>query len=443
VTPQTTHLDAVRAGFDAARWGQRLHELVRELYPVCRSITGPGVRQTLEALAAWLPLEVTEVRSGTAVLDWTVPQEWRIDAGWIDGPDGRRVVDFADSNLHVVGYSAPVDAAMPLHELRPHLHSLPEQPHLIPYRTSYYAEDWGFCLPHAQMETLPEGTYQVRIDAELAPGSLTYGEAVIGDGPDEVLLSAHVCHPSLANDNLSGIAVLAGLGELLGTCRLRQRYRLLFIPGTIGAITWLARNEDRLGAITAGLVLAGVGDRGPLTYKRSRAGDARIDRIAARVLGERDERHALQDFSPWGYDERQFNSPGFQLPVGRLSRTPHGTYPEYHTSGDDCDFVEPGQLADTLETLLAMVAVLETDGRYRNLAPKGEPQLGRRGLYGSIGGLPGEDDLRLALLWVLNLSDGDHDLLAIAERSGLPFDAVVDAAKRLEQAGLLAPETAP
>ncbi|MEU8398043.1 DUF4910 domain-containing protein [Nonomuraea sp. NPDC048892] len=414
--------------------GEEMHALVERLYPLCRSITGDGVRATLGIVGEHLELKVHEVPTGTQVLDWTVPREWNIRDAYVKDPSGARVVDFRRSNLHVVGYSVPVSAVMTLDELRPHLHTLPEQPGLVPYRTSYYAETWGFCLSQETLDGMGPGPYEVVIDSTLADGHLTYAEHVVrGRTDEEVLISCHVCHPSLANDNLAGIAVAVALAGRLR--EPRYTYRFLFAPGTIGAITWLARNRERTGRVRHGLTLACAGDPGALTYKRSRRGDAPIDRVLAAVL--RDRPHTIAGFSPYGYDERQFCSPGFNLPVGSLTRTPYAGYPEYHTSGDDVGFVSPQAMADTLDALWSAVEVLERDGRYQNLSPYGEPQLGRRGLYGSLGGRSDTKQAQLAMLWVLNLSDGDHGLLDIAERSGLPFQAVAEAAGALEGAGLL------
>lgn len=425
---------------DLAPAGEAMHAFVAAAFPICRSITGDGVRRTLALARERVPIEVREVPTGTPVLDWTVPREWNVGEAWIEGPDGERVVDFADHNLHLVGYSVPVAARMPLAELRPHLHSLPQQPDLVPYRTSYYREDWGFCLPHRVLEGLPEGDYEVRIDSTLAPGSLTYGELLLpGESQREVLLSCHVCHPSLANDNLSGLAVTLWLAAWLAEVPRRLSYRFLWIPGTIGSITWLARNEGALGRIAHGLVAANLGDAGPFTYKRSRRGDAEIDRAAAHVLATSGRPHSIEDFVPFGYDERQYCSPGFDLPVGCLSRSPWGRYPEYHTSADDLDLVRPAALAESLATILRILAVLEGDRRFLNLSPKGEPQLGRRGLYRPLGG-EASRDRELALLWVLSLSDGGASLLDVARRSRLPFDAIAEAAAALVAAGLLREE---
>ena len=421
--------------------GDDLLGLVRELWPLPRSITGDGVRETLGLIGERIPLAVTEVPTGTHVLDWEIPNEWNLNEAWIEDESGVRVIDTARSNLHVVGYSRPVDLELSREELLDHVHTLPDRPQLVPYKTSYYQETWGFCMSHEQLTALPRGRYRVHIDTRLAPGGLTYAECVVpGHSTREVLVSSHVCHPSLANDNLSGISVATGLAEaLLRGPRPRYTYRFLFIPGTIGSITWLAGHEAVVGRIAHGVVLSGVGDRGPLTWKRSRRGDAVVDRAAAHVLAELDPDHAVLEFTPYGYDERQFCSPGFDLPVGRLSRTPHGTYPEYHTSGDDLDFVSARQLGGALRALATIVTVLEGDGTYRNTNPKGEPQLGRRGLYRTIGGGIESESAEMALLWVLNQSDGKHSLLDIAIRSSLPFRVVRRAADALLEANLLAP----
>jgi aminopeptidase-like protein len=424
----------------AAAVGLVLHDRIAELFPICRSITGDGVRETLRRIGAWIPLEIVEVPTGEAVLDWTVPQEWTIRDAYVADSRGDRLIDFRRHNLHVVGYSAPVRARMRLAELRPHLHSDPAHPDWIPYRTGYYANSWGFCLAHNQLLGLREDeVYEVVVDSTLADGSLTYGECVIpGRSESEILLSAHVCHPSLANDNLSSIVVAAELARrLLDREKPFHTIRLLFIPGTIGAIVWLARNESRVPLVRHGLVLANLGDPGPMHYKRSRRGNAPVDQVVARVLAAQPG-HALLDFEPYGYDERQFCSPGFDLPVGCLSRTPYARFPEYHTSADNLDFVRPEALAASLETLETVVGLLERNGTYLNLSPKGEPMLGRRGLYAAIGGRSDAKARQLAILWVLNQSDGSRSLLEIAERSGVSFDMLVEAAETLERHDLLA-----
>nr|WP_166641169.1 DUF4910 domain-containing protein [Amycolatopsis sp. SID8362] len=416
------------------RTGAELHALVERLYPICRSITGDGVRQTLDIIGEHISLERHEVPTGTAVLDWTIPQEWNIRDAYVASSDGTRVIDFRELNLHVVGYSVPVRQRMPLSELREHLHTLPDQPSWVPYRTSYYAPAWGFCLAQEKLDALPDGEYDVVIDSTLADGSLTYGEHVVpGRVTDEVIVSCHVCHPSLANDNLAGIAVAISLAQQL--VDPYYTYRFLFMPGTIGSITWLARNASRIEKVRHGLVLACAGDPGPLTYKKSRRDDAEIDRVVQHVLRSRE--HRVVDFSPYGYDERQFCSPGFNLGVGSLTRTPYAGYPEYHTSADNPGFVSPAAMEDTLGALRDAFGVLDRNRRYVNLSPYGEPQLGKRGLYDSLGGRSDAKQAQMAMLWVLNLSDGSHSLLDIAERAGLPFDIVDVAARALHDAGLV------
>jgi aminopeptidase-like protein len=419
--------------------GRALHDLARELYPLCRSITGDGVRATLARIGQLLPLTVHEVPTGTAVLDWTVPEEWNIREAWIATTDGRRVVDFAACNLHVVGYSRPVRARMSRQDLDAHLHSLPDRPDWIPYRTAYYAGTWGFCLSQRQRESLTDAEYDVCIDSTHAPGSLTYGECLVrGDLEDEVLLSAHVCHPSLANDNLSGIVTLAAIVQELAARPCKYTYRAIFAPGTIGAITWLALHEAGLHRLRHGLVLTCLGDTGPFTYKRSRREHAAIDRTVERVLRRSGHPFGVRAFSPDGYDERQYCSPGFDLPVGRLSRTPNGEFPEYHTSADDLALIRPDALAASRDVLLAIVEAIELGEFYVNRSPRGEPQLGRHGLYRSIGGVTDAPELEQAIRWVLNLSDGRHALEDIADRSGMPLAVLRRAADLLVQHQLLA-----
>jgi aminopeptidase-like protein len=414
-----------------------MHALIKDLYPICRSITGDGFRTSLRRMSDLVPIEMTEIPTGTPVLDWTVPREWNIRDAWIADATGKRVVDFRASNLHVVSYSRPVRARMSLAELRPRLHTLPHQPDLIPYRTTYYSEDWGFCLTQRVLDSLPEGEYEVCIDSSLEAGNLTYGECVLpGATTDEILISVHSCHPSLANDNLSGMAVAVFLARHLSNLPRRHTFRFLFIPGTIGSITWLALHEADVGRIRHGLVLSCLGDPGHSTYKRSRRGDALVDRAASHVLRNAGA-HALLDFVPYGYDERQYCSPGFDLPVGCLTRTPNGRFPEYHTSADNTDFVTPDALEDSLNKVLAIVDVLEHDITYINLSPKGEPQLGRRGLYKNTGGTS-PAGFEMALLWVLNFSDGRNSLLDIADRAAIPFTTIRSAATALRDAGLLA-----
>jgi aminopeptidase-like protein len=416
-----------------------MRSLMEEMFPICRSITGDGVRQTLDILGRHIPIAIREVPSGTQVLDWTVPKEWNIRDAWIKDLSGRRVVDFRENNLHVVSYSVPVRARLTLGELKRHLFSLPDHPDWVPYRTSYYNEAWGFCVTHRQLEQLTDAEYDVCIDTTLADGSLTYGECVVpGESTDEVLLSCHVCHPSLCNDNLAGISLAVALVQhLQRQSQLKQTYRFLFIPGTIGSITWLANNRAHLDRVKYGLVITCVGHGPKFTYKRSRRGDAQIDKIVEYVLAHSGRPFELQDFFPWGYDERQFCSPGFDLPTGCLMRAPHATFPEYHTSADNLEFVEPETLAESLEIYGRVLAMVEENQTYVNQQPYGEPQLGRRGLYAAIGGDSKSAERQLTMLWVLNLADGHHSLLDIAERARIPFDEALATARLLEHHGLL------
>ena len=418
--------------------GESIFSLAADLYPICRSITGDGVRETLRHLRRHIDLAVREVPSGTKVFDWTVPREWNIRDAFVKNAEGKRVVDFARSNLHVLNYSSPVRAKLPLAELKEHIFTLPDQPDVIPYRTTYYAEQWGFCMSHNRLLELPDGVYEVFIDSSLEKGQLTYGEFLHrGESPDEFLLSTHICHPSLANDNCSGLALLTYLAKRLKGCKTRFSYRFLFSPGTIGAITWLAANEPNLGRIKHGLVISGVGDGGGPTYKKSRGGEAIIDRVMAHVLRHAAPGAVVLDFTPYGYDERQYCSPGFDLPVGSFQRSQYGTFPEYHTSADDLSFIRPAHLAESFHVISAALDIVEGDCVPKSAMPKCEPQLGRRGLYHSVGGDKGAPSQNMPLLWVLSFADGKHSLLDIAERAQMPFGIIADAARRLREKGLL------
>lgn len=427
---------------DVDRLGAEMHALITRLFPICRSLTGDGVRRTLEILQETIPLEIHSLPSGTDVLDWTTPKEWNIRDAWIKDPSGRKIVDLADSNLHVVNYSTPVHETVSLEALLPRLHSIPEHPDWIPYLTSYYNESWGFCLTDRQRQSLAPGNYEVCIDASLTDGELLWGEWVLpGETEDEVLISTYLCHPSMTNDNLSGVALTAVLAARMRGLRPRYTYRFLFTPETIGAIAWLALNRDRVSSIRHGLVATCVGDPGTSTYKRSRT-PAVIDKVVDVVLRDSGLPYRMIDFFPWGSDERQFCSPGFNMPVGSLMRTPYAEFPEYHTSADNLSFVTAAALGDSLAKYAAVVDVLEADGVYRNLAPYGEPQLGRRGLYQRLGAQRAQKEDKLAIFWVLSLSDGQPSLVDISLRSGLPFRAIRAAADALISVGLLAADIA-
>jgi aminopeptidase-like protein len=431
-----THLSALLDTLDLPQLGAQMHAQMAELYPICRSITGEGIRETLRRLP--VPLELHEVPTGTPVLDWSVPKEWNIRDAYVKNARGEKVIDFQVHSLHILNYSIPFRGTLTLDELKPHLFSLPEHPDWIPYRTSYYSPNWGFCLRHRDLLALEPGDYEVVIDSTLEDGHLTYGEYFLpGETSAEVLISVHSCHPSLCNDNLSGVLIAATLAQTLTQVPHRLSYRFLFIPGTIGSITWLALNEETTKNIRHGLVLATAGDAGGLHYKRSRRGDAEIDRAVAHVLKHAPGGGEIRDFFPYGYDERQYCSPGFNLPVGNLSRTPFGEFPEYHTSADNLEFVRPECLADTFEKVLRVFAVLEGNGNFLNQNPKGEPQLGRRGLYGAFGGKKDAKTNEMAMLWVLNYSDGGYSLLDIAEKAHLEFKYIRNAADALLAADLL------
>jgi len=431
---EAKHVPPVAGEQDA---GAELLALVRRLYPICRSITGDGVRKTLSILSEYIAIRRIEVPTGMEVLDWTIPDEWNIRDAYIADPSGKRIVDFRSHSLHVVSYSVPVHQVMTMEELRPHLHTLPDQPDLIPYRTSYYNRNWGFCLSQRQLDSLGDGPFEVRIDSTLEAGSLTIGEIFIpGEIAEEILISTHICHPSMANDNCSGLAIAAFIAARAERAGLHHSLRILFVPGTIGALAWLALNEAETWRIAHGLVITGLGDRGEFTYKRSRLGDAKIDRAAAHVLSRRGGNPKIIDFSPWGYDERQYCSPGFNLPVGRLTRSPHGEFPEYHSSADDLSFVSAEALEEALVTIEEIIAAINQNRTYRSTNPKGEPRLGKYGLYRTLAGQSGAVP-EMAMLWVLNLSDGRNSLLDIAQRSGQSFAEIKMAADALHRAGLL------
>jgi aminopeptidase-like protein len=420
----------LRQALDTAAVGEEMYRLCTELYPICRSITGDGVRETLAKIGEHIPLDAREVPSGTAVFDWTVPKEWNIRDAYIKDASGKRVVDFKAHNLHVLNYSTPIHETMPLSVLQDHLFTAPEAPDKIPYRTSYFKETWGFCLTQNQRDALTESDYEVCIDSTLEDGHLVYGECYLpGAEEREIFFSSHVCHPSLANDNMSGLSLAAALAQHLSGVERRYSYRFVFAPGTIGAITWLAQNEAAAARIEHGLILACVGNQNEATYKQSRRG-CLVDRAAEHVLRRRSHDYAIQPFSPYGYDERQYCSPGFDLPLGCFMKSAPGTFPEYHTSADNLDLVAPEFLGDSFAKCLDIVEVLEGDGRYMNLEPKCEPMLGKRGLYGALGGTE-RKETELAMLWVLNFSDGTRSLLEIAEAADMPFATVKEAADLL------------
>jgi aminopeptidase-like protein len=418
--------------------GQEMHTLMRELFPICRSITGNGVRTTMKILQRHIPLQIHEVPSGTQVFDWEVPQEWNITDAYIKDAEGRKVVDFQENNLHILNYSIQIHKTLSLAELRPHLHSLPEYPDWIPYLTTYYKRDWGFCLTHNQLENLKDGLYEVVIDSNLTVGSLTYGELFIeGKSSDEVLLTCYTCHPSMCNDNLSGVTLVTQLAKWLLQRDNKYSYRLLFIPETIGAITWLSRNEHLTKNIKHGLVVTCVGGPDIFSYKKSRDGNNVIDKVVPKALQDLHKKFNTIDFFPSGSDERQFCSPGFNLPVGSLIKSVYGQFPQYHTSADNLEFVRPENLQESYAAYKKVIEIVEGDATYLNLNQKCEPQLGKRGLYTLLGAQKNAETSQLAIMWVLNMSDGKNSLLDISCHSDIQFSHIKAAADLLLEHGLL------
>jgi len=418
--------------------GNEMYNFIKESYPICRSITGNGVRETLHLIQKYIPIEIHECPTGTKVYDWNIPKEWNIKDAYVKNSQGEKIIDFKKSNLHVLNYSVPIKKKMQLTELKEHLFTLSDQPDLIPYLTTYYNENWGFCLSHNQFEKLQDDIYEVVIDSTLKEGHLTYGEYFLqGNQEDEILISCYVCHPSLCNDNLSGISLVTLLAKKLSSMKLRYSYRFLFIPETIGAITWLCLNEKKILKIKQGLVVTCLGDSGKSTYKKSRDGNAEIDKIMEKVLLESNDQYEILEFWPSGSDERQFSSPGFNLKIGSLMRSVYGRFKEYHTSADNLDFVKPEYLEDSFKKYLKALSILEHNRIYRNLNPKCEPQLGKRGLYSLIGGKKHEGVDKMAVMWILNLSDGKNTLLDISYKSKIDFYQIKKAADVLYEKKLL------
>jgi len=416
-----------------------MHDWARDLYPICRSLTGEGVRETLAYLSRLLPgLQTHAIASGERAFDWTVPDEWTIRAAYVEDEAGRRVIDFADHNLHLVGYSEPVDAWMSLDELQPHLHSMPDQPAAIPYVTSYYRRGWGFCLTHQARTALAPGRYHVVIDSELAPGQLNYADLILpGREPGEVLISTYVCHPSMANNELSGPVVTAALARWLASLPDRRlTYRIVFVPETLGSIVYLSRHLAEMKANTvAGFVMTCCGDERAWSFMPSRLGDTIADRVALRVLRREAPGFTAYSFLERGSDERQYCSPLVDLPVVGIMRSKYGTYPEYHTSLDDLSLVTQAGLEGSLAMMKRCIEALEVSRTYVATQP-GEPQLGPRGLYPTISTRDSGKTVR-AMMNLLAYADGDHDLIDIAERIGESLADCDVLARRLEAAGVL------
>lgn len=417
-----------------------IEELLQRLFPICRSITGNGLRASLKIISEHIPLELIEIPSGTSIFDWEIPDEWNITDAFIKNSRGERVIDFRQSNLHVVNFSVPINCRMTLAELKPHLHTLPSQPDAVPYLTSYYKRDWGFCLTHAQYQTLTEDTYEVCIDSRLAPGALTLAEAVLpGETDREILFSTYCCHPSLANNELSGPVIVTLLYKYLASiAKRRYTYRFYYGPETIGALAYLSlRGEHFKQKLAAGMVVTCCGDRGPFTYKKVRDADNILDKAVLHALDHSNVEFKALQFFPTGSDERQYCAPGFNLPVGSLMRSMYGRYPEYHTSLDNLTFISPASLWETFNVYVNCLYTLEHNKLYRNLKPFGEPRLGKYGLYDSLGGQKNQAGFTKQLRYVLNYSDAAHDLVDIADMMSLPIWELEDATSELMRVGLL------
>ncbi|HXP76393.1 MAG TPA: DUF4910 domain-containing protein [Stellaceae bacterium] len=432
-----THLSPAREL--SAQTIDPMYEWARDLFPVCRSITGAGTRATLAYIRERLPgLRIESIASGAKAFDWTVPDEWNIRDAALFDEAGRRLIDFRASNLHVVGYSEPVDLWLDLEALQPHLYSLPEQPDAIPYITSYYKRRWGFCLTDRQRRALKPGRYRAMIDSSLAPGVLSYGECILpGASSREVLLSSYVCHPSMGNNELSGPVVTLAIARWLASLpERRYSYRIVFIPETIGSIVYLSRNLETMRKRTvAGFVVTCAGDERAYSFMPSRTGETLADRVALHVMRQLPEGFKRYSFLERGSDERQYCSPLADLPVASIMRSKYGTYPEYHTSLDDLSLITQAGLEGSFRVLRDCLTVLEANRHWRAVVPC-EPQLGPRGLYPTLStresGLQVRDMMNL-----LAYADGKSDLLQIAETIGVPALRVAEIAKTLAAASLL------
>lgn len=413
-----------------------------KLWPINRSLTGEGNRETLKILSELIDIKISEIPCGTECFDWNVPPEWNIQEAWIKNSKGEKIVEFSKNNLHILGYSEPFHSKLSFQELKPHLYTLPDQPELIPYLTSYYKRRWGFCMSHNQFLELDKNdNYEIFIDSSLDDkGSMTIGEAVIkGRTEKEVLFSTYICHPSLASNELSGPLVSAFIyNKLKEQKNLKYTYRFIFVPETIGTIHSLSVNgEDWKKTLQAGFVITCIGDDGKFTYKKSRRGNSLPDRVVETILNQTEHEYNIVDFFPNGSDERQYCSPGFNLPVGSLMRTMYGRYSEYHTSADNKDFVSFEAMEESVLKYLEIIEVLEKNEKYINKMPFCEPQLGKRGLYPTLGSQKGTEDFVKAMMWVLNLSDGSNDLISISERSKIPISQLIPVIDKLIENGIL------
>ena len=439
---------------------EEMFSLIQELFPICRSITGNGVRESLERIKENIPITKHEIPTGTKVFDWIIPKEWNIKDAYVTDLNGKKIIDFQKSNLHIVSYSTPIKKQISLDELKKHIFSIPEKPDYIPYATSYYNETWGFCLEHNKLIEMNDEKYNISIESKLEDGFLTYGEFLIeGESKDEILISSYICHPSMCNDNLSGVVVATALAKYLKNFKLKYSIRFLFIPETIGAISWLYLNKNKTNNIKHGLILTCLGDSGHFIYKKSRRGDTEIDETVVKILNESKKKFEVVDFFPWGSDERQFCSPGFNLPVGSLMRSMYGKFPEYHTSADNLEFMNKNSLQESFEQYFLIISELEKnftkakieskimkekvrlehEDYFLSTNPNCEPQLGKYDLYEKFGGQydKEKDDLKSAIFWILNFSDGSHSLKEIAARSNLDLEIIKKTALLLESKKLI------
>lgn len=451
--------------FEALDWEGLIavaDRLLRDLFPICRSLTGDGVRQTLRRLQQVADFEIHEIPSGTACYDWTVPDEWNIRDAYVATLAGERLIDFRKNNLHVVSYSVPVDAVLSFNEPAPHLHSLPDLPGAIPYRTAYYTRSWGFCLTHEQLSQMDRtARYRVVIDSTLEPGSLTYGEArLAGHSGQEFLISTYCCHPSLANDNLSGPVLWVLLLRELRRRQHRHAYRFIIVPETIGAIAYLSRNESEMKRLAGGFILTSAAGPGLFGYKHTFLGNHLIDRAVHRTFEELDLEFLAYPFDVNGSAETHYSAPFFRIPIGTICKDKYYEYDYYHTSLDDLEFISAGNLVETMKVHLLTVEKLELDLTYRSLHPHSEPMLGKRGLYPAMGGsikqraadLKTEHHKRQyaigdgrttygneldAIRWVMFYGDGATSLLQLAEKAGFPMYQLYETAEKLRQHGLV------
>jgi len=419
----------------------KIEQYFDRLWPINRSLSGDGNRETLKILSELIDLQITEVPSGTKCFDWTVPPEWNVKEAWIKDSKGNKIVDFSKNNLHLLGYSIPVNKKMSLSELKANIYTLPDQPDLIPYLTSYYEERWGFCMSHNQFSALQEEEYEVFINSSLDyNGSMTVGDVVLkGSSDREILFSTYICHPSMASNELSGPLVSAFIyRELKKMANRFYTYRFVFIPETIGSIYYLSRHGEHLKQkLDAGFVITCIGDSGIYTYKRSRQGNSLADRCAEIVLKQTEERFIVENFFPSGSDERQYCSPGFNLPVGSLMRTRYSKYTEYHTSGDNKDYISFESMEKSILKYLEIINLLENNFYYKNTIPYCEPQLGKRGLYPTLGSQKDTIATVNAMMWILNLADGTNDVIDIIEKSNINYKDILFSINELQKKGIL------